>query len=180
VRKDDRGGWWTTPIWRQRGRLHELRWTHASRKTVHSCLQWTDTRLGWINQHADNPFMHCMVRQSIDSPGHTQRMDPSTYQTAHATITLRGRHTQLLQASTLLHLQKHSCNTSCVHHYWLRVIKFECGGLSPTEWPYMWIGNWTINDGWIGIEYGTTEHCMSSWEMNGARGGRLYKCEQRW
>jgi hypothetical protein len=40
-------------------------------KTVHSCHEWTDTRLGWIHQPADNQFMPYKDRQSADRPEHT-------------------------------------------------------------------------------------------------------------
>jgi hypothetical protein len=153
VLEDTKGGWWTTPIWRRRGRLCELRWTHASWKTVHSCL-------GWIHQPADNTFFHCMDWQSVDSPEHTAedgsiKVEDNPCNNYDALAS----HTQVLQ-TTLLHLQKYSSSTSCVHHCWLHVINFECGGFSPTEWPYMWIENWANNNGWIGIELGTTQHYM--------------------
>ena len=41
------------------------------RRTVHSCHEWIDNRLGWIHQIADSPFMLCMVRQSVESLEHT-------------------------------------------------------------------------------------------------------------
>jgi hypothetical protein len=41
------------------------------RKTVHSCHEWIDTRLGWIHQPTDSPFMPCMDGQSADRPEHT-------------------------------------------------------------------------------------------------------------
>jgi hypothetical protein len=81
-------------------------------------------------------------------------MDLSTSLTAHATITLHGHHTQLLEASAWLYLQKHSSSTSCVHHCGLSIIKFVCGGLSSTERSYMSIGNWPNKNRWIEIELG--------------------------